>query len=208
VRVTSYSSDYWTRNLLVNSSATNGNWLDVFTLSAYGTNYTKLGDPFSIQFSPQYIKSGEANNVSLFLGTSPSVTSATCSQDDRIFYTARFKVITSYSPPLPKAEGNCVIVYYDKNYDGTSDGSTTVNIGPNAKPPCIGVGELNMSNSVHYAFMELLKALNFVSQLGLPGTINNPINIVLSDDIAVDIRSISNIPSLWGPLKFRLDVWT
>jgi hypothetical protein len=208
-KVTSYSSDYWTKDLFVNSSSTGGNWANVYTLSAYGSDYTKLGDPFSIQFSPANVKSGEYNNVSLFLGTNPSQASASCSPDDRIFYTARFKVITSYSPPLPKADGNCVIVYYDKNYDGISDGTAQISIGSGAQPPCIQVQNLDMSNSIHYAFMELLKVLNFVKGgNGLPGTSGNPVNIALSDDVSIDVRSISNIPSLWGPLKFRLDVWT
>lgn len=207
IRTTSYSSDFWTKDLFVNNSVTSYNWLNVYNLTLYGVEYVKLGDPFYIQFPANYVKSNETNHIRLVLGFTPVNESSKCSGMDRAIYTARFRAITSYSPPLPEAKGDCVIVYYDKDHDGIWDGSVDVNVGPDTEPPCISVEDLNTSNSIHYTFLELLDILNFVKHTGLPGSETNPIDIEITEELIVDVRSLSNIPSLWGPLRFRLDVW-
>ncbi|MEM7815501.1 MAG: VWA domain-containing protein, partial [Candidatus Aenigmatarchaeota archaeon] len=85
-KVTSYSSNYWTDRLYVNSSNT-ADWTRVYWLADYNMNYTSLGDPFIVQIPVQYIGTG---NNSIRIGTGLSSINGTGgSPDDRIIYTLK-----------------------------------------------------------------------------------------------------------------------
>jgi hypothetical protein len=87
-KVTSYSSEYWTDRVYVNSSKT-GTWSNIYWLGDYGDDYKILGDPYIIQIPVNLISSG---NNSVRIGTGISPTNATGgSPDDRIIYTMRVK---------------------------------------------------------------------------------------------------------------------
>jgi len=217
---TSYSSDFWSRRVLVNNSE--NNWQTVWSLDSFGSNYVYLGDPFQIQFSPSYIKSGENNTIGLILGLSPTNTSGICSSRDRAIYTASFKSFTTYSPIFPYMEGRNITVYYDKDHDGTADGSYPVTIGRNLPRfnSTLGVvQDLNVThNAVDYAFLMLLNQLNFIGTqlpsdpLSLnrdewPGTENNPIDIMITPDILFETLYVAAVPSLWGPTNLEIKVW-
>jgi ribosomal protein S19 len=92
-RVTSYSSQYWTDRLRINSSAT-GNWTRVYWLGDYGSDYQTLGDPYIAQIPANLI--GVGNN-SIRIGTGISPENATGgSPDDRVIYTIRFEGSVGY----------------------------------------------------------------------------------------------------------------
>ena len=93
-KITSYSSDYWTDMLWINSSAT-GSWKEIYNLTYYGNDYTILGDPFIIHIPADKVSSGN-NSVRIQTGINPS--SATGgSPDDRVIYTLRIKGFVPYS---------------------------------------------------------------------------------------------------------------
>ncbi len=84
--MTSYSSQYWTDRLSVNTTVTGG-WQTVFNLTDFGYNYLTLGDPYIVQVPVNLIDTG--NNY-VCIGTGFNVTNATGgSPDDRLIYTVR-----------------------------------------------------------------------------------------------------------------------
>ncbi|MEM2146161.1 MAG: vWA domain-containing protein, partial [Candidatus Jordarchaeaceae archaeon] len=218
---TSYSSDFWSRRVYVNNSVYN--WNITWSLDYFGSNYVYLGDPFSIQFSPSYIKSGENNTVGLVLGLGPTNTSGICSSRDRVIYTGSFKSFTTYSPVFPYIEGRNITVYYDKDHNGAADGSYAVTIGRNLPKFNATLGivqDLNVThNAVDYAFLKLLDQLNFLTDQPLPedplsinkdlwpGTEDNPIDIMITPDILFETLFVAAVPSLWGPTNLEIKVW-
>jgi len=92
-KMTSYSSQYWTDRLLVNTPVTGG-WQTVFNLTDFGYNYLTLGDPYIVQIPVSLIDTG--NNY-VCIGTGFNVTNATGgSPDDRLIYTVRVKGSVGY----------------------------------------------------------------------------------------------------------------
>jgi len=101
-KITSYSSDYWTDMLWMNSSAT-GNWKAVHNLTYYGNDYTLLGDPFIIYMPVNYISSGN-NSVRIETGLSPTNKTGG-SPDDRVIYTIRVNNSVPYGDINETCEG-------------------------------------------------------------------------------------------------------
>ncbi len=62
---TSYSSEYWTSYVAVNSSATGGPKVSVYNISGYGSEYTDIGDPFDVNIPVNLLVMGENNTVSI-----------------------------------------------------------------------------------------------------------------------------------------------
>lgn len=93
-KMTSYSSDYWTDRLLVNTINTGWNWGAIYNLSDFGYNYLILGDPYIVEIPANLITSG--NNY-VCIGTGFNVSNATGgSPDDRLIYTLRVKGSVQY----------------------------------------------------------------------------------------------------------------
>jgi hypothetical protein len=99
-KITSYSSDYWTDMLWMNSSVTM-NWKEVYNLTYYGNDYTLLGDPFIVNIPANNISSGN-NSVRIETGLCPN-NPMICnknktggSPDDRVIYIARVKGSVGY----------------------------------------------------------------------------------------------------------------
>lgn len=94
-KMTSYSSNFWTDRLSV-QSATGGAWNNVYNLSFFGYNYLALGDPF-IVYVPYENLPVSGNNYSVCIGTGYNVSNATGgSPDDRLLYTIRVKNSVPY----------------------------------------------------------------------------------------------------------------
>jgi hypothetical protein len=92
-KMTSYSSDYWTDMLWVNSSATNS-WRNVFNLTYYGTDYTLLGDPFIVSIPVTNMSSG---NNSVRIETAIGISNKTGgSPDSRMIYSIKVKGSVGY----------------------------------------------------------------------------------------------------------------
>ena len=210
MRVTSYSSDFWTKQLSFNNSAYSS--VTAFNLSNVGDQFPNIGDPFNVQIPANFIRSNEFNNISLILGASPTNQTNTCSLNNRAIYTASLSASTNFSPVLPKATGNIFRVYFNRGgFDCEPEGSTLVEVGyPIESPTPLEIGDINPTNAVHFVFAELLDKLNSKGTTcsGPSGSKTNPIDIEITPELKVAISSISNVPSLWGPLKFTLVTWT
>jgi hypothetical protein len=88
-KITSYSSEFWTDRLLINSSY-KGNWETIYNLTNYKTDYRGLGDPYIIQIPVNYVRPG---NNSLKIGVGYTVDNKIMnvggSPDSRLIYTMR-----------------------------------------------------------------------------------------------------------------------
>ncbi|MEM5772670.1 MAG: VWA domain-containing protein, partial [Candidatus Aenigmatarchaeota archaeon] len=198
-RITSYSGDYWTDNVTINNK-------QVFKLSDFGSSYTTLGDPFTIEIPTEFVSKGN-NKICIRTGESPTKPNPSCSKENKAIYTVTLRAMTGYSPVLPQSYENKVKVYYNKgDYNCIPDGF--VEIG-NSGAPEISVDELDASkNAFHYALKSLLDLLNFVDCAGNAGSANDPIDLEITPEFRVESTEISNVPSLWGPMDFTLMVWT
>jgi hypothetical protein len=104
-KITSYSSDYWTEMLWVNSSAT-GSWKGVYNLTQYGNDYTSLGDPFMVNIPADKISSGN-NSVRIETGFpfNGTINKTGGSPDDRVIYTLRVNSSVGYGNVNESCEG-------------------------------------------------------------------------------------------------------
>ncbi|RLG18253.1 hypothetical protein DRN67_04355, partial [Candidatus Micrarchaeota archaeon] len=214
IRVTSYSADYWTDNVSVLSSATGGTYLQTFRLSDFGATYQELGDPFSIQFSPSYVRNNETNSIYVGTGLSPGNASGTCSSNNRAIYTARFMASVPYGPVLSTLAGRNVTVFYDLDHDGISDGVSYVSYGedlPDYDPTPVTVSELDTANNaLDEAFIRLLDTLNFIippGNSGISGSSTNPVDVQLSEEVGIQTNSLSDVPYMWGPVDMGVAIW-
>ncbi len=92
-KVTSYSSDFWTSSLEVNS--TTGSWKTAFSLNTFGTNYMSLGDPFIVNIPVSLIKPGEMNYVRINTAKNSTELEGG-SPDNRVIYSVRVKGSVDY----------------------------------------------------------------------------------------------------------------
>jgi len=100
-RITSYSSDYWTDRVYVNSSKT-GTWSNVYWLGDYGNDYKILGDPYIVQIPVDKITSGN-NSIRIGTGTSPAIVTGG-SPDDKVIYTVRIRGSVPYGDVFNTSE--------------------------------------------------------------------------------------------------------
>ena len=103
VKVTSYSSEYWTDRLRINSSETGWKWKSVYWLGDYSNDYSRLGDPYIIQVPANLIGTGN-NSIGIGTGGSPSDPEGG-SPDSRIIYTIRLKGSVGYGEPNETLQG-------------------------------------------------------------------------------------------------------
>jgi hypothetical protein len=215
-KVTSYSSNFWTDRLYVNSSATSG-WTRVYWLGDYsGVNYTSLGDPFTVNIPLNYVATGN-NSVRIGTGLNVSGNGTGASGDDRIVYTLKIDGIflEEYSEVFPKAKGSTITVYYDYNGDGTYDGSSQVAYGPD--PSDIFDPQ---NDSIDDSFMRLMDMMNFLGDLSPTsygnGTVENPydgkdsinpIDLQITSDVEFSTVLAEGIPSMWGPAILEVRIW-
>ncbi len=100
-KMTSYSAEFWTDRLSINSSAT-GNWNRFYWLGDFGNNYLILGDPYIVQVPIGLIDSG---NNSFCMGSGFNVTNATGgSPDSKLVYTMRVKGSVGYGSTFNSSE--------------------------------------------------------------------------------------------------------
>jgi hypothetical protein len=215
-KITSYSSNFWTDRLYVNSSTTGG-WQRIYWLGDYGINYTGLGDPFVVNVPLPYVAPGN-NSIRIGTGLNSSGNGTGASGDDRIIYTLKIDgvFLEEYSRVFPKGKGSTVTVYYDYNGDNVYDGYSQVAYGPD--PSDIFDPE---NDSVDDSFMGLMDMMNFIMDAnpssygnGTAGNpydgINqtNPVDLQITSDVAFDTVMAEGIPSLWGPAVMEIRIWS
>jgi hypothetical protein len=92
-QVASYSSGYWTSLVRVNGSAGES---DVYNISAYGSVFTGIGDPFVVNIPAGLVAAGENTTVEIDTGISPSYSTGG-SPFSRVIYHVGVEGIVGYS---------------------------------------------------------------------------------------------------------------
>ncbi len=214
-RVTSYSSGFWTDRLYMRPDNAS-NYTRVYWLDNYGSDYSKLGDPYNVHIPSRLVGVGGTNYVKLGVGTSP-LNGSGGSPDAKVIYTLRIDGLNleGYSGVYPKSEGSTVRVYYDLDGDNATDSSSTIAYGSNP-------GDVfdPQSDSIDDAFMRLLDNLNVLYDRNPSGygdgsednphdglNDTNPIDLAISSEVLFDSSSISGIKSIWGPAELVINVW-
>ncbi|MBN2101578.1 MAG: hypothetical protein JW716_01765 [Candidatus Aenigmarchaeota archaeon] len=216
-KVTSYSSNYWTDRLWVNSSNTpNQNWTRAYWLGNFSDDYETLGDPYTINIPVEYLSSGGNNSVRIGTGLVPE-NGTGASPDDRTIFAISIGGIglVGYSGVFPKLNGTTVTIWSDLDGDNIADKSFVVEVGPNPSDVFDP-----MNDSIDDAFMRLIDKLNFIYDSNPDGYGNgtasnpydgvnqtNPIDIEITSDISFNSNYISNVPSLWGPAILEVRTW-
>ncbi|MFH1779539.1 MAG: VWA domain-containing protein [Candidatus Micrarchaeota archaeon] len=210
VKTTSYSTDLWTSNVtLINSNGS----VRVFYLGDYGSTYSRLGDPFFVEFPANLVKTGENNLLNVKLGFGALNESSVCSQDNRVIHNLRFKAVVGYSSIFLECKARNATVYYDSDFDGVPDGAVNLSVGEgleSAGSEFVGVELFNTtSNAVDDALLRLLSFINLVNDtgVGLPGSFTNPVDLQLSESVSAEVLSGQQVPFFWGPTEVTVLVW-
>ncbi len=213
-KVTSYSSQYWTDRLYV-KNATEENWTRVYWLGNYSSNYTKIGDPYTVHIPVELIGPGN-NSIRIGTGYAPD-NSTGGSPDNKVIYRLKIMNITmeGFSGVFPKAKGSTVTIYYDYDGDNVYDGYSVFSYGTD---PYDIFDPYN--DSLDDSLLRLLDNLNFVSDInpnsyGNGTAVNpydgvnqtNPIDLQIISEIEILSSKISGVPSLWGPVGMEMLVW-
>ncbi len=101
--VTSYSSEYWTSLVALNTSATGGSWTNIYNISVYGDTYTEIGDPFTLNLPAGLLSVGENNSVSVDTAVSSEYSTGGSPYDKAIYHVA-VEGIVGYGDVYPTLE--------------------------------------------------------------------------------------------------------
>jgi len=132
-------------------------------------------------------------------------------------YKFAIKPTIPYGDVFPvEGGGYGVRIYYDGDNDGLQDDSMTVPIDGGGLSR--EINELDPEkNAVDDALLRLLDQLNFFDDHNeggygtdpdeYDGSINNPIDIVITPEIEFISSKRGGVQSLWGPANFKLITW-
>ena len=200
MKITSYSSDYWTDFLSINNSK---GYLEVYKLWCQypGVNYTALGDPFIVNIlDPEVnVKAGEFNNITVETGKSPSERT-NCSADDRAIYTLRVASQIGYGNIFAKSEG---CVWNIEFSDGTFTNDVRI---PTSYP---GSDTCNYTNaSIVYDTEDAMDDAVFRLFQSLDEDDDGRLDIKFNPEmVEFKTSTIGGVRSLWGPVVLKLIVW-
>lgn len=189
--VTSFSSNHWTKSLLINN-------ISVFNLTSYGDTYSLLGDPFIIQIPSAYLIPGIYNNISLDVGDSPD-NSSLCSPNNTLIYTALINSSTPRSNVFETYEG----CSWSIESESGKVSSFSVPSSYNGSNKCF----YNSTNIIYDASDAYDWAThNLLTQLDPDG--NGKVLVDLeSSDLEITITLVNGVPYLWGPSIVSTYMW-
>ncbi len=174
-RVVSYSGPKWTDKVWINGNKT-------YDLSKYGSDYTKLGDPYAVNIPNSLVKINETNNIiNLTIGISPT-DFANGSEFNKIIYTIA-REFAAYSDVVPNIDG-CVwnIQFEDDTTAVIGSGSYPMNCFFNSTAVIY-----DNKDASQVATYNLFKQLDFNN--------NNKSDYKFSDqDLQIALNQISGIP--------------
>ncbi len=201
-RVISYSGSRWTQNVFINDNI-------IYNLSSYGSSYTLLGDPYTINIRNPLIDEDDTNTVRLTTGISP-VDSSYGSEYNKIIYTSA-GIMPPYSPTVEFAEGCNWTIKFEtgapvrlkipEDYSGAEEcyygpdcieAEAETYCGPYCVTP--GVSCEDSDDAIQIAVYYLLESLDYDD--------NDKINIdkekFTEENMLIDFRQITGIPFTWG----------
>lgn len=191
-RVTSYSGNKWTHKLRLENSAHN---TTVFQLSDFGSLYLDLGDPFYVNIPSNYV-ADRINNVTITSGVGP-LNDTGGSEDDRAIYTFLAKNSLGYSALGSRAEGCIWTIRHEDNSTGIIDVPT----GYSGNKTCDFENAIyDPDDSLDAAFYQILSYYDFDDD-GL-------VDILIDESsIRTEEATVSDVPSLWGPVLAEVRIW-
>ena len=187
-KVTSYSSDKWTDNLVVNGNT-------VYRLSDYGPKYISFGDPFVVSIPTSIINQGD-NSILISTGVN-STNNTGGSMDDRVIYTLLINGFADYTSVLAKSNGCAWTVSFE---DGTA---STIKVPPNynGADSCSFAGKsYDVNDALDNAVYKLFSNLDIDKDGKLEVNIDE-------NNLNVNTLTVSKVPSLWGPAIIEIRVW-
>lgn len=187
-KVTSYSENKWTDNLIVNDNS-------VYSLADYGNDYTILGDPFAVNIPLGSINQG-SNSITISTGIN-STNSTGGSSDDKVIYTLLLNGFADYSSVVSKSDGCSWTVNFE---DGTA---ATIKVPSTYS----GTGTCSFSSKTYDSSDAINNAVyQLFSNLDIDKDGKLDVNIDGSN-LNINTLTISKVPSLWGPAIIEIRVW-
>jgi hypothetical protein len=186
--ITSYSGPHWTDEVIVNN-------ITVFNLSDFPAPYYRLGDPFLVHVPVQAL--GLENEI--IVGTGDNDGNRTgCSINNKFIYTGLVPAVTNRTTVRSEMTGCSWNVSFEdgdfqeikvpSSYDGSNFCSYT--------PDLINYNEKDTYDA---AMFQLLSELDITN--------NGKVLININElDLEISTTIISNIPYLWGPSIFEVEV--
>ncbi len=178
-RATSYSSTKWTDKVLINNNIT-------YNLSAFGSNYIKLGDPYVINIQNSLIE--QNNTIMLTTAVSP-LNSTPGSENNKIIYTI-VKNASTYSKISPIEDG-CL---WNIQFEDDTNISIPIPQSYSGSNNCYyrtDRQEYDDNDAAQSSIFELLKLLDL--------NLNNKIDIKFAEqDLQIDLTEITGIPYTWS----------
>jgi hypothetical protein len=187
-KVTSYSSDKWTDNLVVNGDT-------VYSLSEYNMNYSLLGDPYIVDIPVDNLNTG-TNSLTISTGTSPT-NSTGGSEDNRALYTLLVNGFSDFSAVVEKSDGcNWDIKFEDNSTDTIKVPSSYT-----------GSDSCNYETAVYEQNDAMdISTYNLFRNLDIDK--NGLLDVKISEEnFDFDAVTVTNVPSLWGPAIVEIRVW-
>lgn len=195
-KATTYSSDYWS-SILDMKSETSA-WTNIYNLSTYQEKFTKLGDPYIIYMPPSLIEQNKTNYVRIDTGINDTYFTG-ASPNNRIIYTLKIKGTASYSEISSKADG---CEWKVEQYDG-NNATLKIPTNYNGTKTCEFSSEqiiYDSDDSIDNAGILLLQQLDV--------TDDNRIDVAIDQtNINIRIIKVRDIPWMWGPAIFKLEIW-
>lgn len=188
--VTSYSSDHWTSALTVNNN-------EVYNLTDYGAEYSSLGDPYLVSFSPGNLLSG-FNTINIQTADGPGNFTG-CSRNNSLIYKAMITPELTYSEVYESADG-CTWTIENEDLSISSFTIPNSYSGSNACNYTSSSIEYDNTDIYDLVIEELLDRID----LDNDGRID--INLE-ANEIQINLVSIGQIPYLWGPTLVEMRVW-
>ncbi|MBI2653445.1 VWA domain-containing protein [Candidatus Woesearchaeota archaeon] len=187
-KVTSYSSNKWTDNLVVNGNT-------IYRLVDYGNDYQILGDPFAVNIPIGNINQG-ANSITISTGLN-STSPTGGSNDSRVLYTLLLSGFADYSSVVAKSDGCSWTLSFE-------DGSASTVKVPSSYTGTDSCSFLNkiydLNDAVDIATYQLFSNLDIDKDGKLEINID-------ANSLSVNTLTISKVPSLWGPAVIEIRVW-
>lgn len=186
-RVLSYSGPRWTDYVGANNNL-------VYRLSDYGTDYTKLGDPYSIGIPAGFL--GSNNTIVLTTGLAPG-NSSEGSSSNKVIYTV-IRPATGYSKISPSASGCLWTIEFEDSTNSTIPVPANYS-GSNTCSYTSSSVSYNDNDAVNNAVYNLLTGLDLNS--------NHKVETKFSEqDLVVSSNEVSGIPYTWNS-EVQVRVW-
>ncbi len=187
-KVTSYSGNKWTDNLVVNGN-------NVYSLNVYNSNYLILGDPFIVNLPTSLINEG-SNTITISTGLN-STSPTGGSNDSRALYTLLVNGYADYSAVVAKSEGCSWTVSFE------DESSSSIKVPPDYSGADIcsyAAKTFDANDALDNAAYQLFRNLDIDKDGKLDVNIEEK-------NLNINAFSISKVPSLWGPAIIEIRVW-